>query len=1017
MSNIPRSILPLVLLAVCAVLFQFVFSPRSSAVTSATFTTPVAMADEEVSFRILFGLTDSSSTKWDGSLTVTAGTVARVEPWRFDVDDRIDEIPGAASSARWSISTHPARTFASASSPAAQPNFVANGVIATLRQVTSASSVSITTSQGDFQFRPAEMAYGNPVKFLNGRAMVDRVPPSTAITRSRDDQDFPASAVDAQGNVWVAFLQFKPNPKFTGIRWMAVDGEPQKDFNQLKEPAGGDQIMLSRYAGGAWSEAVAVSDAGGDLFKPAIAVDRTGKVWVFWSGNTDGNFDLYARSFDKGKPGGRLKLTADSGPDMTPAATTDALGNVWVTWQAFRNGRAQIHAAQQKGEKFSAEIIVGASSANEWNPAIAASSRGEVTIAWDSYRKGDYDLYFRTFNANAKLGTEVAAAASARYEAYPSLAYDKSGRLWVAWEESDEKWGKDFGADETSGIGLYQGRSIRLKVWQDGRAFTPPDVGTVLPGSGRQRVDAPSRQSDQQTGVQPNPDLYRARRPSLTPQAPPRPLNSLPRLLADGGGRIWLAYRTAHPTWWSGIGGVWFENLVSFDGSTWTNPIFIPHSDNLLDNRPTLASTAPGELLLVGSADGRQQFYPRIAQYAAVNDPYNNDLYASRIVINDLVNQAQLEPATIEAPAARDTTDVQNVKGLRDYRSKVGNTEYRIVRGEFHRHTEVSMDGMRDGTLWDSFRYMLDAAAMDWTGCCDHDNGHGREYTWWITQKLTDVFHLPGTFTPMFSYERSVQYPEGHRNVIFAQRGVRTLPRTPKVDEATPGNAPDTQMLYQYLRHFKGIVASHTSGTNMGTDWRDNDSLVEPIVEIYQGDRQNYELPDAPRANSAQDSIGGWRPKGFVSLALEKGYKLGFQASSDHISTHMSYCNLIVTEPTRAALLDAFQKRHVYGATDDILADVRSGNHMMGDQFDSAEPPTIKVKLIGTAPFAKVHIIRNNKYVYTVEPKTQTVEFTWRDEKPEEGKQSYYYVRGEQQDGEIVWASPMWITYLGASKK
>jgi hypothetical protein len=26
---------------------------------------------------------------------------------------------------------------------------------------------------------------------------------------------------------------------------------------------------------------------------------------------------------------------------------------------------------------------------------------------------------------------------------------------------------------------------------------------------------------------------------------------------------------------------------------------------------------------------------------------------------------------------------------------------------------------------------------------------------------------------------------------------------------------------------------------------------------------------------------------------------------------------------------------------------------------------------------------------------------------------SYYYVRGEQDNGEIVWASPMWITYTG----
>jgi hypothetical protein len=325
------------------------------------------------------------------------------------------------------------------------------------------------------------------------------------------------------------------------------------------------------------------------------------------------------------------------------------------------------------------------------------------------------------------------------------------------------------------------------------------------------------------------------------------------------------------------------------------------------------------------------------------------------------------------------------------------------------------MDGGRDGSLLDAFRYMLDAAAMDWVGCCDHDNGHGREYTWWMTQKLTDIFHLQGSFIPMFSYERSVRYPEGHRNVVFAQRGVRTLPRIAIVQESAPGSAPDTQMLYRYLRHFNGIVASHTSGTNMGTDWRDNDPLAEPVVEIYQGDRQNYEMPDAPRSNDANDSIGGWRPKGFISLALEKGYKLGFQASSDHISTHMSYCNLLVTAPTREAVLEALQKRHVYGATDDILADVRADSrgvsYMMGDAFETTTAPAIKVKLVGTAPFAKVHIIRDNKYVYTVEPKKETVEFTWRDEKPAAGKTSYYYVRGEQQDGEIVWVSPMWITY------
>jgi hypothetical protein len=1012
MTTLPRVVLPVLFLIILVWVVQSALSPRRIAVTSAELKVALSAPEDEASFRILFGLNDANSTKWDGSLTVQPGRIARVEPWRFDEDDALGEVSAGSPTARWKMNTHPARAFAAAAlGPAARQNVVANGIVATFRELTPDSVVSVETAQGKFQFRPSDISYGKTLKLLDGRTMVDRVPSSTAVARSRDDQDFPASAVDREGRVWVTYLQFKPNPKFLGIRWTGPAA--QKDMAELAEPTGGDQIMLMSYSGGSWSEPIAVSDAGGDLFKPAVSIDGAGKVWVFWSANSGGNFDLYARSFDKNKPGSIVRLTSDRGSDIVPAAATDAGGNVWVTWQAFRNGRSQIRAARQSGDRFSSEIIVSSSAANEWNPAIAASPNGEVTVAWDSYRKGDYDVYLRTFDSGGRPAAERAAAASARYEAYPSIAYDPAGRLWLAWEESDAEWGKDFGAEETTGIGLYQGRWIRIKVWQGDRVFTPPDVGRVLPGIRRVPVDSDSRQSDPMPGAQPDAALAKNRRPSAVPQPPQRPLNSFPRILVDRGGRVWLACRTAHPTWWSGIGGVWFENVVSFDGNAWTNPIFITHSDNLLDNRPALASTTAGELLIVGSADGRQQFYPRIAQYAAINDPYNNDLFTSRVVISDPVKPAQLESATIDSLARPDVMDNASVRRVRDYRVNINNTNYRIARGEFHRHTEVSMDGMRDGSLWDAWRYALDAAALDWIGCCDHDNGHGREYTWWITQKLTDIFNLQGTFTPMFNYERSVAYPEGHRNVIFAQRGVRTLPRVAKVGEETTGSAPDTQMLYRYLRHFNGIVASHTSGTNMGTDWRDNDPLVEPIVEIYQGDRQNYEMPDAPRSNSANDSIGGWRPKGFVSLALEKGYKLGFQASSDHISTHMSYCNLLVTTPTRAALLEAFQKRHIYGATDDILADVRCGNHLMGDQFESAELPTLQVKLVGTAPFAKVHVVKDNRYVYSVEPKQTSVEFSWRDSKAEPGKQSYYYVRGEQQDGEIVWVSPMWITYRG----
>jgi len=383
---------------------------------------------------------------------------------------------------------------------------------------------------------------------------------------------------------------------------------------------------------------------------------------------------------------------------------------------------------------------------------------------------------------------------------------------------------------------------------------------------------------------------------------------------------------------------------------------------------------------------------------------------------------AKLEPAAAEAPPpmpAELAAEAAAVARARAARAEVGGKTLRLLRGEFHRHTEISSDGAGDGMLMDMWRYGLDAAAHDWIGNGDHDNG-GREYPWWITQKTTDLFAVPGAFAPMFSYERSCNYPDGHRNPIFAARGVRCLPRLRAgqgramddlAPEADRPNSPDSLLLYRYLAQFDGICASHTSGTDMGTDWRDWSPKVEPVVEIYQGCRQNYEMPGAPRSNTAENSIGGWRPYGFVSLALKRGYRLGFQSSSDHVSVHISYCNVWAEAFTREAIFAALKARHVYGATDNIIADVRCGDHFMGDEFTLASKPTLAVKLTGTAPLAKVHIIKDGNYVHTAEPNKAEVQFQWTDFAPEPGKTSYYYVRGEQADGELVWASPMWITY------
>ena len=687
---------------------------------------------------------------------------------------------------------------------------------------------------------------------------------------------------------------------------------------------------------------------------------------------------------------GEQRVTAEAGPDSDAVLATAADGTVWMAWQAWTGGQADIVLAPLNADATLAAgpVKISDTPANEWAPSIATDRSGRVHVAFDSYQAGNYDVVLRSREADGSLGPALPVAATPAYEARPSLAADARGRLWVAYEERTANWGKDaVNLLDGKGSSLYRASKVAVALVDGRRVFRAPDP------------------------VEHAPPLLKL-------------LNSYPRLTIDRSGRPWLVFRHRQESIWGNnavivVGGVWTSHATVLSGSAWSAPQPLTRSDGLLDNRPALVQPSEGPLLAFYSTDGRLrrevELTPALARQYFTNQGtppgvHNSDLEYSALTTTIAADEPRLRPqetqdAHEENVHPEEPADLGRIRG---YQIKAAGKSYRLLRGEFHRHCEISADGGSDGSLEDMWRYALDAAALDWMGDGDHDNGGGKEYTWWLIQKTTDLYSVPPRFVPMFSYERSVAYPHGHRNVMFDHRGVRTLPRLVGargvVDEDTP-------MLYDYLREHGGICASHTSATGMGTDWRDMNPALEPFVEIYQGHRQSYEYLGAPRsARRPSESIGGWQPLGFVWNALAMQYRIGFEASSDHISTHISYAIALAEDTTRAAILDAFRRRHCYAATDNIIMDVRSGEHLMGDEFVADGPVKLAVFIHGTSPVARVEIIKDFKYVYSTEPGRAQVEFAWTDDEANRPPGlSWYYVRAIQKNGELAWASPIWV--------
>ena len=201
----------------------------------------------------------------------------------------------------------------------------------------------------------------------------------------------------------------------------------------------------------------------------------------------------------------------------------------------------------------------------------------------------------------------------------------------------------------------------------------------------------------------------------------------------------------------------------------------------------------------------------------------------------------------------------------------------------------------------------------------------------------------------------------------------------------------------------------------MGTDWRDNDPLVEPVVEIYQGARNSSEVVGGPRVHPidkepASKAPGGYQDQGMLWNAWGKGYRLGTTSSSDHGSTHISYSMVYTPKIDRESILDAIHKRQTYGATDNLIVAFEADGHFMGSEYTTSKPPVLKLSVRGTANVDRVDLIRNAKYIYASSPGKSEVDVTYTDMEPEKGL-NYYYFRLVQADGEVAWASPIWVNF------
>ncbi len=720
-------------------------------------------------------------------------------------------------------------------------------------------------------------------------------------------------------------------------------------------PGKGDEIHIALRSKTKSLADTIVSERRGRYARPTLTIDSTGKLQMTYESFDEKaqQWDIFLRShLGDGKFGPASRVSTGSSNDINHRVSPGPKGGLWVIWQADVNGQFDI-LARRVGGKRATDVKAIASKA--WSPSIAVGAGGVVTAAWDAYDGESYNVMLRR-RVGDKWTAASAIAAGPAFQGRAQLAPAGADRTWILWESGADKWGKPHrgmphkNPKMSDSYGpLHRFRRLHVGVIDAKGSLHVVAKPLPMPSFAAAAKRENSRPDCRRFGV-----FYERG-----------------KLAVDACGRLWVVYRHFYSPQASLAKGMrshvetgWRIHARCIDGTEWSRlyEFDIPQRDGMQRLSVAPASTGLAAIWTTGRTDRRK-------------DPLG------RGIALGYLSHPKGKPA---APATKSIAPVQATQHPRPAAPKpatVGGKTYKLYYGDLHRHTDLSLCfPFLDGSLQDAYRYAIDVAGLDFLGVTDHtrdiDHGNVKSQLWWRCTKQVTRHRLGDKFFPMFTYERSMGGTD--HNVITLRDDVLrdfTYPLTEFWKELDQDSFT--------VPHAPVVVKT----------WDFQDDALRPLIEIYQGCRDHDSQKQA-------------------CVGLDKGYHIGFIASSDHVSTSASYACVWAPKSELKTIFRSMQARRTYGATDKIRLVFRSGDYWMGQRFVAKTIPEFQIEIDGTAPLKSLTLYDNGWPVSKIPLKDgkTSIKTTYKPDKYFTGKH-YLYIHLVQADGNQAWSSPIWVTY------
>ena len=214
-------------------------------------------------------------------------------------------------------------------------------------------------------------------------------------------------------------------------------------FSSASEPEAVEDweiyYRISADNGGSWSAVLQLTENSVDDLSPSILQVANGTIFVFWQSMMTGNEDLvYTMSADNGASwSDPVQLTTDSDFDSSPSATQARDGTIWVAWTSERSGNWEIYYKTHDGLMWSAGTQLTSSSG--WidsSPSIVEALDGTLLIFWTSCEALvtlDDVYYAWSVDGGDTWSDPILFTTNEHVDQSPSVTQTRHLKIWVVW--------------------------------------------------------------------------------------------------------------------------------------------------------------------------------------------------------------------------------------------------------------------------------------------------------------------------------------------------------------------------------------------------------------------------------------------------------------------------------------------------------------------------------------------------------------------------------------------------------